>query len=168
MRRALVMPVSAAIVGALLAVGVTALDRPHNAHESVHVVRVAPDVRVVRGDVAEEIEAEIEKEIAEAFEVQASLRGGLLEKVLREVESELRIAMESEDLTPREREKLQKAMERLDERLPMDLELAELIEGITKEDGSAHKDAVAADAPVAPAVPDTPETPAPPAGSSGN
>jgi hypothetical protein len=164
MRRALVMPVSAAIVGALLAVGVTALDRPHNGHGTVRVLTPAPEAHVVRVDVAEEIE----REIADAFEVRASLQGGLLEKVLREVETELRIAVESEDLTPREREKLVEAMERLEAELPMELNLAELIEGITREDGSAHKDAVAADAPVAPAVPDTPETPAPPAGSSGN
>ena len=168
MRRALVMPVSAAVVGALLAIGVTALDRPHGPYADAYVLRAAPDVqtvREVRVDVAEEIEAEIEREIADAFEGQGRLRGALLEKVLRQVETELRIAAESEDLTPREREKLQEAMERLDAQLPMDLNLAELIEGITKEDGSAHKDAVAADAPVVPAVPDVP---APPPGSSGN
>ncbi|MEJ2540278.1 MAG: hypothetical protein P8188_09940 [Gemmatimonadota bacterium] len=143
MRRALVLPVSAAVVGALLALGISALDRPHS---SVHVIRA-----VEIGDIDMEVEAEIAEamEQVERIEVRQEVRVDeeFLRQVRQKVRRELRAAMEAEELTEAERRQIREAMEQLEEQLPGMMGVAGLVEGLTREDGSAHKDGAAPEAP---------------------
>lgn len=181
MRRAFLMPVSAAVVGALLAVGVTALDRPHR-HEVRFVAQdlgELVDVREVREveravrRVEREVRREVERNVLR--EVRSNIPVTLLDDVKQDVISALREAAAEEELTAEEREKILQAIEEIESELPLELGLAGLLEGITREDGSAHRDVV--DAPEAPAVlevpavpeaPVVPQAPAPSAGNAGN
>lgn len=142
MRRALVLPVSAAVVGALLAIGVSALDRASPSSGQFRVV-------VDRSELAEvEIDlSEVEDQIAEAmeaverieWETEVRIERDVLREVREQLRTELRSAVEARDLTESEQERVREAMERLEEQLPAMMELSELVDGVTKEDGSAHK-----------------------------
>ena len=181
MRRAFLMPVSAAVVGALLAVGVTALDRPHRSEvrfvaQDLGEVLDAREVRAVEGEVraveraVRRVEREVRREVERNVlrEVRSNIPVTLLDDVKQDVLSALEEAAAEEELTLEEREKILRAIEEIEAEFPVDLGLAGLLEGITREDGSAHKDAVAADAPEVPLVPEVPVVPAPPAGNAGN
>jgi hypothetical protein len=145
MRRALVLPVSAAVVGALLAIGVSALDRSvDRSHDRVHVIR-----SVDRAELAEvEVDlSEVEKQIAEAMErverievdTEIRLEGEFLREVGEKVRRELRASLVDEELTPTEQEQLLAALEQLEEQLPTMMGLPELVDGLTKDDGAAHE-----------------------------
>ena len=75
------------------------------------------------------------------------------------------MALESDrDLTAEEREEIRRALERVNERLPVKVELAEIL---GPEDGSAHPDRRDAASNETPA-PDAPEATPEPAKSGGN
>ena len=145
MRRAFVLPVSAAVVGALLAIGVSAIDRSFDrSHDRVHVIRAVEQAELAAVDIDL---SEVEEQIAEAMErvedipIDTEIR--VEKEVLREVKerlrSDLRFAAEAREMTEAEEEQLLEAMEQLEEQLPAMMGVAELVEGLTKDDGSAHK-----------------------------
>lgn len=165
MARPFVLPVTAAVVGALMAVGITALNKAGDrGHFTVEV-----------GDAS-----------VRAAEVRVEAR--IIRDVVDEVRREIRMAVEAErELTESERAKLRQAMKQLDATLAADLDLSGMLEGlealealkgleslealegledleavevevITAEDGAVHRDAVpeGADAPAAPTAPTGP------------
>jgi hypothetical protein len=145
MRRAFVLPVSAAVVGALLAIGVSAIDRSFDrSHDRVHVIRAVEHAELAELDIDL---SEVEEQIAEAMEmvedIQIDTEIRVEKEVLREVKerlrSDLRFAAEAREMTEAEEEQLREAMEQLEEQLPAMMGIAELVEGLTKDDGSAHK-----------------------------
>jgi hypothetical protein len=147
MKRALYLPMAAAALGVILALTVWAMDPPN------HVVQVT--------DVEEFIDAVEVVDVGEVAEVAPRglrLHEQVLQEVLLSVREELRVALESDrDLTAEEREEIRRALERVNDRLPVKVELAEIL---GPEDGSAHRDRVDAasnetEAPDAPAA--TPE-----------
>lgn len=102
MKRTLVLPISAALLGSFLALGVFALKRAAvNAWEdqSFEVTVAGPQGIVVNAD-------------------GARIQGEILREVLTQVREEIRVAVESErDLTEAERAEIQAAMERLESKL---------------------------------------------------
>lgn len=148
MRRAFALPVSAAVLGALLAIGVSALNKAnHRDHARVHVIR---DVQVsspavVDMEVSVDMDA-VEADIAEAMEVlervqidaEGRLQGEFLTQLREQVRTELESAIEAEELTAAERERIQEAMEQLEAELPLLTGVSGIVDGITREDGAAH------------------------------
>lgn len=145
MRRAFVLPVSAAVVGALLAVGVSAIDRSFDSsHDRIHVVRTVDQADFAEVDIDL---SEVEEQIAEAMErveeIQIDTQVRVQKEVVREVKeqlrSDVRFVMEAQEVTDDEQERLREAMQQLEEQLPAMMGISELVDGLTKEDGSPHK-----------------------------
>lgn len=145
MRRAFVLPVSAAVVGALLAIGVSAIDRSFDSsHDRIHVIRTVDrtDSREVDIDLSE-VEAQVAEAMKMVEEIQIDTEVRVQKDVLREVReqlrTELRFNAEAREMTEEEQERLHEAMEQLEEQLPAMEGIAEMVEGLTKEDGASHK-----------------------------
>lgn len=145
MRRPFVLPISAAVVGALLAIGVAALDRADDGpYARVHVVRTIDQADL---DAVELEFAAVEAEIAEAMEelgrveIESEFRTqeALIREIREKVRVELKSALEAQELTEAERARVREAMEQLEEQLPAMTGVAELVDGLTREDGSAHR-----------------------------
>jgi hypothetical protein len=145
MRRAFVLPVSAAVIGALLAVGVAALDGAFDRfHHRVQVVHVADHVDA--GELEIDL-SEVERQIADAMEmveqVEIDTEIRFEKEILRDVREQLRgdldFAVEARELSEAEEERLREALEQIEEQLPMAMGLSGIAEGITREDGAAHK-----------------------------
>jgi chromosome segregation ATPase len=145
MRRAFVLPVSAAVVGALLAIGVSAIDRSFDrSHDRVHVIRTVDEVDFAEIDIDL---SEVEEQIAEAMELveeiqidtEVRVQKDMLREVREQLRTELRFNADAREMTEAEQERLREAMEQLEEELPAMMGIAELVEGLTREDGSAHK-----------------------------
>jgi acyl-CoA reductase-like NAD-dependent aldehyde dehydrogenase len=137
MRRAFVLPVSAAVVGALLAIGVSAIDRSFDSsHDRIHVIRTVDRVELSEVELGL---ADMEEQIAEAmemveeieFESEIRVQRDVLREVREQLRSEIRAVAEVEL-----REGMEEAVEQLEETVEMQ---RDLVEGLTKEDGSAHK-----------------------------
>ena len=147
MRRAFVLPVSAAVVGALLAIGVSAIDRSFDrSHDRVHVIRTVDEVDFAEIDIDIDL-SEVEEQIAEAMEMveeiqidtEVRVQKDMLREVREQLRTELRFNADAREMTEAEQERLREAMEQLEEELPAMMGIAELVEGLTREDGSAHK-----------------------------
>jgi hypothetical protein len=154
MKRALYLPMAAAALGVILALTVWAMDPPNHVVQVTDVVEFTDAVEVV--DVGE---------IAEVAPHEFQLHEQVLQEVLLSVREELRVALEGDrDLTAEEREEIRRALERVNERLPVKVDLAEIL---GPEDGSAHPDRADAVSNEAPA-PNAPAAPPEPARSGGN
>lgn len=145
MRRAFVLPVSAAVVGALLAIGVSAIDRSFDrSHDRVHVIHAVEQAEFAEIDIDL---SEVEEQIAEAMELveeiqidtEVRVQKDMLREVREQLRTELRFNADAREMTEAEQERLREAMEQLEEELPAMEGIAELVEGLTREDGSAHK-----------------------------
>lgn len=148
MKRALYLPMAAAALGVILALTVWAMDPPN------HVIQVTDAVEVIEA-----------VEVGEVAPRDLPLHEQVLQDVLLSVREELRVALESDrDLTAEEREEIRRALERVNERLPVKVELAEIL---GPEDGSAHPDRRDAASNETPA-PDAPDATPEPAKSGGN
>lgn len=124
MRRALILPVSAAVVGALLAIGVSVIDRSFDSSE--------PRVRVIRSADREQLAefevdlTRVERQVAEAIERIGEVR------IDDDPRSESTIVVDLRAVAGRER-----AQELLGQ-IEAELE-ASRVEALTREDGSAHR-----------------------------
>lgn len=104
MNRAFVLPISAAVVGALLAVGVAAAKRN---------VEYAFEHRgFVTVDVSENVDFAGVEAVLDGLEITVG-EVGFVEEVLADVRAELRKALEDAELTARERAALEEALEDL-------------------------------------------------------
>jgi hypothetical protein len=89
MRRALALPVSAAVTGALLAIGVSLLGRSfESSHDQIHVVVERAELAEVQVDLAE-VERQVAEAIARMGEIQIDNPGnGTLPSTVTLSESE--------------------------------------------------------------------------------
>lgn len=128
MKRPLVLPVSAAVVGSLLAVGVFALTRQAKSfaeEQYFHAVEAAEEVQVkVEGA---EAAARSGRVVVGPGDIQVD--GERLEQVMEDVRVQIRAAVESDgELTEADREKIREALRRIEARLPFTLDLDARIE----------------------------------------
>lgn len=145
MRRPFVLPISAAVVGALLAIGVSAIDRSLDSpHDRTLGIRAVDQTDLADVDIdLSEVEAKVAEAMKMVEEIQIDTEVRVQKDVLREVREQLRTELqfngEVRELTEDERERLHEAMEQLEEQLPAMDGIVEMVEGLTKEDGSSHR-----------------------------
>lgn len=125
MKRALVLPVSAAVVGSLLAVGVFGLTRKAKSfaeEQYFYAVEVAEEVEVKVNDAARSGRVVIGPD-----DIQVD--GESLRQTMEDVRVQIRAAVESDrELTEADRQKIREALQRIEARLPFTLDLDARIE----------------------------------------
>lgn len=124
MKRPFVLPVSAAVVGSLLAVGVFALTRKAKdfaEEQYFYAVEVAEEVQM-KADAARSGRVVIGPD-----DIQVD--GESLRQTMEDVRVQIRAAVESDrELTEADREKIREALQRIEARLPFTLDLDARIE----------------------------------------
>ncbi len=137
MRRAFVLPVSAAVVGALLAIGVSAIDRSvDRSHVRIHEISAVERTELAEVEIdLSDVEEQIASAMASVGEIEIETDIRVEKEILREVREQLRAELGAVAELERD-ERMQEAMEQLEEQLEAQ---RELVEGLTSEDGSAHK-----------------------------